>query len=218
MEWPDDLVPILPYLPGDAARSWIVLAPVLPASAYLIGGTALAAHLGHRVSRDLDFALAQQEDIPAARAHIEGAGLFAVTEQDERTLNGLFGNTKIQLLDASTHHVLVEPTVIAGIKVAGVEDIAAMKMKVITDRGALRDYFDLMELDRRRVIPAEEALRLLLEKYEPRNPDETLMTVVRALGYLDDVEADPALPVSGDDIARYWSKRQPQVLRNLARW
>ena len=218
MEWPEDLVPILRYLPGETASAWVKLAPVVPASAYLIGGTALTVHLRHRVSRDLDFALAQHEDIPAARERIEVVGLLAVIEQDEGTLNALFERTRIQFLDTSTQQLLVEPTLIAGIKVAGVEDIAAMKMKVILDRGAMRDYFDLMELDHRRVIPAEDALRLMLERYQPQSPDETLMAVVRSLGYLDDVEPDPALPISGEEIARYWSKRQPQVVRNLARW
>lgn len=216
--WPADLIPILPFLPGDTADAWVKLAPVLPASAYLIGGTALAVHIRHRVSRDLDFALARREDISAARERIESAGLFALMDQDDGTLNGVFEKTKIQLLDTSTQQLIVEPTMIAGIRVAAVEDIAAMKMKVILDRGAMRDYFDLMELDRRRVVPAEEALRLMLERYRPQNPDDTLMTVVRSLGYLDDVEPDPALPVSDDTIARYWSKRQPQILRNLPRW
>jgi hypothetical protein len=27
----------------------------LPGGAYLVGGTGIAAHIGHRVSRDLDF-------------------------------------------------------------------------------------------------------------------------------------------------------------------
>lgn len=172
MEWPDDLVPILPYLRGDTAAAWVKLATVVPASAYLIGGTALSVHLRHRVSRDLDFALAEPEDIPAVRERIERVGLLAVTKQDDGTLNGIFERTKIQVLDTWTQQLLVEPTVIAGMKVVGVEDIAAMN----------------------------------------------LMTVVRSLGYLDDVEPGPALPVTGGDIARYWTKRQPQVLRNLSRW
>lgn len=38
-------------LPPDTAKTWSTLAPLVPAAAYLGGGTAIAVHLGHRVSR-----------------------------------------------------------------------------------------------------------------------------------------------------------------------
>ena len=42
-------------LPADTAMAWELLAPTIPVAAYLAGGTAIAVHLGHRVSHDLDF-------------------------------------------------------------------------------------------------------------------------------------------------------------------
>jgi hypothetical protein len=42
-------------LPPDTAATWDAIAPLVPPGAYLGGGTAIAVHLGHRVSRDLDF-------------------------------------------------------------------------------------------------------------------------------------------------------------------
>jgi hypothetical protein len=42
-------------LPPDTAATWDAIAPFIPREAYLGGGTAIAVHLGHRVSRDLDF-------------------------------------------------------------------------------------------------------------------------------------------------------------------
>jgi hypothetical protein len=42
-------------LPSDTSTTWDIIAPVVPEQAYLGGGTAIAVHLGHRVSRDLDF-------------------------------------------------------------------------------------------------------------------------------------------------------------------
>jgi Nucleotidyl transferase AbiEii toxin, Type IV TA system len=42
-------------LPADTAMVWEMLAPAIPTAAYLAGGTAVAVHLGHRVSHDLDF-------------------------------------------------------------------------------------------------------------------------------------------------------------------
>jgi hypothetical protein len=42
-------------LPPATERTWMALVGNLPGGAYLVGGTGIAAHLGHRVSRDLDF-------------------------------------------------------------------------------------------------------------------------------------------------------------------
>src|SRR5215831_18163882 len=42
-------------LPPDTAATWDTIATVIPRDAYLGGGTAIAVHLAHRVSRDLDF-------------------------------------------------------------------------------------------------------------------------------------------------------------------
>jgi hypothetical protein len=37
------------------------------------------------------------------------------------------------------------------------------------------------------------------------------------MGYLDDVEEDEALPVTRDELAAWWRRRQASVIRNLAR-
>ena len=46
-------------LPPPTRRVWQALVGNLPAGSYLVGGTGIAAHLGHRVSRDLDFFVAE---------------------------------------------------------------------------------------------------------------------------------------------------------------
>ena len=42
-------------LPPDTAATWDTITQVVPPDAYLGGGTAIAVHLAHRISRDLDF-------------------------------------------------------------------------------------------------------------------------------------------------------------------
>ena len=179
---------------------------------------ALTVHLRHRISRDLDFLLEKPEDLDQLRARISGAGSFAVTYQDEATLNGVFDDTKIQVLGGTGQNLLAPTTDVGGLRVASVRDITAMKIKVIVDRGEMRDYYDLMEIDRRRIVEVEEGLALFLQRYHPPNPDEYVVTVIRALGYLGDVADDPALPASRAEIESYWMKRQPALLRNVQRW
>jgi len=137
------------------------------------------------------------------------------------TLNGLFSQTKVQFLhcDETEAQALLEPpTLIAGVHVAGIPDIFAMKLKVIADRGELRDYFDLMVIEQQTALTVAEGIGFFLTRYK-RNPDnQVLMPVISALGYLDDVDEDDSLPVSKSTIDAYWRKRQPEVARHLQRF
>jgi len=212
---PDYLLKLL--LPGTA-ETWAVLAPLLPASAYLAGGTALAVHLRHRTSRDLDFMLGQHEDLTDLRDRISARGKFAVSLQDDQTLNGLFNDTKVQFLEVSDQQMVGPVTKVAGINVASVEDIAAMKLNAVLGLAELRDYFDLMELDRRRVVPVEHGIAMFLERYRQRDAKQNVLMIVQSLGYLDDVADDPALPSPRSDIVQFWQNRQPQLMDIIGRW
>ena len=58
-------------LPASAQAAWRSLVGNLPNGAYLVGGTAIAAHLGHRVSRDLDFFVAEPFDPDELRSTLD---------------------------------------------------------------------------------------------------------------------------------------------------
>lgn len=68
----DTLAEYADILPAGTSQSWVRLAPHLPHHTYLVGGTALAIHLRHRVSRDLDFFTEEKFD---ARARDGGPGV-----------------------------------------------------------------------------------------------------------------------------------------------
>lgn len=207
----DGLETLKGFLPASTLSAWRTLAPIVPPQAYLSGGTGLTAHVRHRVSRDLDFFTETPFDVDALATALGAVGAFAPTMVDEGTLNGIFETTKVQFLDASAHRLLEPTTPFGGVRLASLADIAAAKLKVIQDRGALRDYFDLMIIDEH--LPMEEGLRLLVEKYQPRAPAGLIANVVRGLGYLGDVEDDPSLPQSRAEIERFWSSRQPRLAR-----
>jgi predicted nucleotidyltransferase component of viral defense system len=205
-------------LPKDGARSWEVIAPVLPEGAYLAGGTALAVHLGHRVSRDLDFFLHRSVDLDEVTAALRSVGPFAVTLQDTGTLNGVFSDTPVQFLFAENQHRLEATTRVAGIEVAGIGDILAMKLKVVGDRGELRDYFDVMQIEQRAGRMVEEGLGLYMARYDVPREHVTIRHIVNGLGYFGDVGDDEAVPVRRDEIVTYWRKRQPVLIRNIGRF
>lgn len=210
----DGLSSLAGFLPSSTLAAWRTIAPVVPNVAYLSGGTALTSHLQHRVSRDLDFFTEAPFDVRALNDALSAIGTFAPTLADEGTLNGIFEDTKVQFLDASFQRLLEPTTSFGGIRLASLADVLATKLKVIQDRGALRDYFDLMILDDH--ISIEEGLTLLVEKYQPIAPAGVIANVVRGLGYLDDVEDDPSLPVPRSRIEAFWARRQPEIVTTLA--
>ncbi len=127
-------------MPGETARAWEHIAPMLPPSCRLAGGTALAVHLRHRQSRDLDFFYNDPDlDLAELEQRLSGLGSFAVSSRAPGTLNGILGAAKLQFLDAHDQVDLDEPNPHAGILVSSLADVFAMKVKVIGDRGELRD-------------------------------------------------------------------------------
>ena len=205
-------------LPPDAAETWERIAPIVPEAAYLGGGTAIAVHIRHRQSRDLDFFYHRGTvDPDALQGALAKAGPFAVTQRSPGTLNGVFSATNVQFLHADAEQpqrLLEQPALIAGLHVAGLADLMAMKLKVIAQRGELRDYFDLMAIEDRTGHTVEEGLGYFLARFQPADASNQVMAVISALGYLDDVDEDELLPAGKSDIARYWRSRQPEVLKS----
>ena len=219
MSIPRELVTILP---NGTARTWVSIRDVVPAGAYLGGGTAIAVHLRHRISRDLDFFLRQPVDLTALAEVLEAKGSLVVQQLDpepgRQTLNVLLDTTRLQFLEASSVRVLEPLLPVAGVMVAGLGDLLAMKLKVICDRGELRDYFDLLAIERQGHRRVEEGIALALEKYRPRAGQAFVQAIVRGLGYLDDVQEDPGVPATRVEVAAYWERRVPEIVRYLSRY
>ena len=202
-----DLASIREILPRGTAEAWATIIPAVPECAYLAGGTALAVHLKHRISRDLDFFTEREFDVDQLAAQLSELGSFAPTLMATGTLNGIFDRTKIQFLEASSQRNVEAPAVLAGIRIASIPDLMATKLKVIGDRGALRDYFDIMTIEQQTDISVENGLELFIHRYQPKVPDAAIAHLLRGLGYMDDVVDDPGLPVPRKTIEDYWAAR-----------
>lgn len=203
-------------LPADTAATWDAIAPIVPSSAYLWGGTAITVHLAHRISRDLDFFYHHNSvNLNELTDRLSTAGPFAVTERSPGTLNGVFSATKIQFLHADEgrpQHLLEPPDVVDGLRIAKLSDLMAMKLKVVGDRGELRDYFDLMTIEQRTGRTADEGLALFVERFQPEYPQQAINHILLGLGYFDDVDPDDALPVPRAEIVDYWTRRQREIV------
>jgi hypothetical protein len=108
--------------------------------------------------------------------------------------------------------LLEPPHEVDGLHVAGLSDLMAMKLKVVGDRGELRDYFDLMTIEQRTGRTADEGLALFVARFQPDYPEQAINHLLLGLGYFDDVDPDEALPVPRDQIVDYWTRRQPEIV------
>lgn len=214
-DWLEDL------LPGETAATWKRIAPLVPPACCLGDGSALAVHLRHRPSRDLDFFYHRPVvDLDRLTERLQEAGSFAVTQRAPGTLNGLFGETRVQFLQAGMERPerrLERTTRVGGLNVAGLSDLLAMKLNAIAGRAQLRDYYDLMAIEERAGRTVEEGLGLFLARYQPEHEDSAIRPIVLALGHLDDAADDPFLPADRDTIARYWQRRQPHIIAAIER-
>ena len=203
-------------LRGETAATWEQIAPVVPAKVYLGGGTAIAVHLRHRPSQDLDFFFHERTlDLDRLADRLLARGPFAVTQLAPGTLNGLYGETRLQFLQAGLERPerRLEPTKrVGGLQIAGLGDLLAMKLNAVAGRAQLRDYFDLMTIEQRGHRTIEEGLGLFLARYRPEHQDSAITPILLALGHLDDVGDDPFLPVDRETIVDYWQHRQPELL------
>lgn len=131
------------------------------------------------------------------------------------TLNGLFSATEVQFLPADEsrpQHLLEQPQETGGLRIAGLSDLIAMKLKVVGGRGELRDYLDLMTIEQRTGRTVDEGLALFVARFQPEYPQQAISHILLGPGYFDDVDPDDALPVPRSEIVDYWTRRQREII------
>lgn len=111
--------------------------------AYLAGGTALALHLGHRYSEDLDFFTLKAFASKSQIQFLSKIGNFKLNQTGWRTILGEFEGTKFSLSYYQYKLIEKPQTILKNTYLASLADIAAMKIAAIADRGTKRHFIDL---------------------------------------------------------------------------
>ena len=149
----------------------------------LVGGTALALQIGHRKSIDLDlFGDIDFDNVNTAKVFADFNN--TITLKRSKNIN-IFSidDIKVDFVNYSypwlQHQLLLD-----GIRLAGIEDIAAMKLAAITGRGSRKDFIDLYFLLQKYNL--KEMLGFYKEKYF----DGSEYLVLKSLTYFADAEDD----------------------------
>lgn len=186
---------------------------------YLAGGTAVAFHLAHRVSRDLDlFSVDANADLEHMRQKLAAAfHPFEVVAGSAVSMRLLLAG---ELVDVVRYPYPLLEAPIAGPRsfpVAGLKDLAVMKLAAIAKRGIRRDFWDLHEILQRSTLTLDDALSAYVQRYGTKEPD--LYHVMRSLTYFTDAERDVILPMGmkadrWEEIKRFMREAARGVLRH----
>jgi hypothetical protein len=188
---------------------------------YLAGGTAIAWHLGHRRSRDLDFFSFDDDfDLLAMRRRIERAKVrLEVVAQGESSLKAKLGAVPVDIV-RYPYPLLEQPmSGPEGCPIAQLNDLGAMKLAAVSSRGIYRDFWDLYEIATR-----ARSLSQLIAAHRKRfglaEPDP--YHLVRALTYFEDAERVRRLPAGltpkkWEEIKAYFRAEAPALIRRPRR-
>ena len=156
---------------------------------YLAGGTAVALHLGHRSSVDLDWF---GESEPADPMALLGALREAVpaVEPCPSAPGTLYARVRgVSVSFLRYRYPLMGPKVAwseVGCELAPLGDLAAMKLVAIAQRGARRDFVDVAAL-----LAHGLPLSQMLDLYRAKYGTDEVLPVLTGLSYFDDAEAEP---------------------------
>ncbi len=151
---------------------------------YLVGGTALALKYGHRLSIDLDFFTAKEFDTRKVIDSLSGKFSMTVLSQATNSLTLDIASVKTDFI-RHNYPLLNQVVEEEGIKMASVEDIAAMKLNSLMNRGSKKDFFDIYELLNHFTL--EQLLGFHSRKYD----FSSQLILLKSLVYFDDAENEP---------------------------
>ncbi len=173
----------------------------------LVGGTALALQIGHRISIDLDLFTDKTFDPSEIRTLLENDYTLqnvvesknGLTQQIEfPKLSGNF--IKVDIVKYP-YRLLKQAVVIDGIRMLSIEDIIPMKLSAVSNRGSRKDFYDIFFLLK------DYTLHDMISLFEQKFPNYNSFYVTKSLIYFEDAEKEPdpkvLADVSWDEVKKY---------------
>ncbi len=174
---------------SDEQRSaLVVVAAVVDSTAYLAGGVAVAARLGHRVSADLDVFVPTGAPELLAEKLTGQVAKIRIVSRAEGTLYAEVDDVPVSVIRYA-YPLLKNAERLPGfaLPLASLDDLLCMKLAAIAGRGARRDFWDLHAL----LLSLSYGLGQALELYVQKYPIEDVGHVLKSLVYFQDAEQEP---------------------------
>ena len=161
---------------------------------YLAGGTGLAIQLGHRKSYDFDFFTDRQFNTDVIVSRISPNRIFYTSMG---TIHCDISGIRFSFLYYDVP-LIYQPLSWHGTKLAIYKDIAAEKIKTISQRGSKKDFIDLYA-----VLKLKHSVLEVCDFFKRRFKDSGInfYHIVKSLVFFEDAnqEPDPIMIMTGDD-------------------
>lgn len=212
------------HLSEEMREVWPMLAKAVRGlDGSLLGGTALAIHLRHRVSFDLGFMTLRPfsgRRISAALAKQTEDIDISLAEDD--ALHATLRGVEVQVFSAPRRgdspgviRNIRPPTPIAGLPVASLPDLLASKLDVTLYRPKLRDYIDLNAIDADGSYCLEDGLLFHMHRYGTRPSSRDLARIVDLLADPGILEEDRVFDGERNAALAYLRTRVPDLHNHL---
>jgi len=173
----------------------------------LVGGTALALQVGHRISIDIDLFRHSDFDQSTLLDALNKYGTVQLLKKSENILILSLNGIKVDLVNYK-YPWIGNLEIVENIRFASLSDIAAMKLNAIAGRGSVKDFIDIFAL--LNIFSLREMLNFYNEKYQ----DGSEFMVIKSLTFFDDADKE-VLPHLFIDTS--WAEMKHQILVEIDR-
>jgi hypothetical protein len=157
----------------------------------LVGGTALALQLGHRISIDIDLFSSASFNENELAEYLRTKYSFKLDFISNNTLKGEIEGVQIDCI-AHQYPWINTFSLEENIRLASLDDIAAMKLNAIAGNGTrIKDFIDIAYLS------SKISLKKMLEAYELKYNANPIIPI-KALDYFDDLNFNEPIKMAHD--------------------
>ena len=176
----------------ERLKKSVISNKLFPNLFYLAGGTGLALMLAHRKSDDFDFFSKEKfstEKLLEIIIESFGEDKVILSEIKDDTL--IIFLTNIQVAFFQYNYPLLKPVIKKNsLNIASIEDISAMKVIAIIQRGTKKDFIDLWAIIRQTEYSLKDIFSFCKEKYDSAFSESIAL---KALTYFQDAEGEETL-------------------------
>ncbi len=156
----------------------------------LVGGTALALQLGHRISIDIDLFSTNPFNENNLTDYLRQEYNFVLDFISKNTLKGEINGVQFDCI-AHQYPWINSFRLLEHIRIASYDDIAAMKLNAIIGNGTrIKDFIDLAFLS------CKISFSQMLKGYEIKYNSNPVIAV-KAITYFDDINFDEPIKMTG---------------------
>ncbi len=185
---------------------------------YLAGGTALALQVAHRSSEDLDFFTQRKQfDIEFLDNALTQKGDWETTQTRAGTLHGILEGAKMSFIAYPFFHPSPIRIQCGKVQMLVPDDIMAMKIFAISQRGRKRDFVDMYWYCSLHRGSLQGTIRRVVAQFPGK--EHNVPHFIKSLLYFEDAEDDPMpqlnFEADWEKIKAYFRHEVPKIAEEL---